>query len=151
MKVSCAIYARYSSENQREASIDDQIRKCREFAMSANWEILDKHIYFDKAISGSSIAPRASFNKLLEVALRGNTPFHYILVDDTSHVARNTREALEIFADSKFCGINVYYVSQNIDTAQETAEEMITVHGLVDSLYIRELAKKHTAALKARY
>jgi site-specific DNA recombinase len=29
-----ALYARYSSDNQREASIEDQLRLCREHAVS---------------------------------------------------------------------------------------------------------------------
>ena len=37
MKV--AIYARYSSENQRDASIADQFRMCREFAQRQGWTI----------------------------------------------------------------------------------------------------------------
>ncbi len=37
MKV--AIYARYSSENQRDASIADQFRVCREFAQRQGWHI----------------------------------------------------------------------------------------------------------------
>ena len=37
MKV--AIYARYSSENQRDASIGDQFRICREFALRQGWHI----------------------------------------------------------------------------------------------------------------
>ena len=61
IQIKCAIYARYSSENQNETSINDQIRKCREFAASRNWIILENHIYFDKALSGSSIAPREEF------------------------------------------------------------------------------------------
>jgi len=38
MKV--AIYARYSSENQRDASIADQFRVCREFAQRQGWHIV---------------------------------------------------------------------------------------------------------------
>ena len=142
MSIRCAIYARYSSDNQREASIDDQIRKCREFATAKGWEILKNHIYYDKAISGSSLAPRESFKRLLEIATSGSAPFDYIIVDDTSRVARNTREALEVFEELTFRNVFVYYVSQGIDTQKETAPEIITLHGMVDSLYIRELAKK---------
>jgi DNA invertase Pin-like site-specific DNA recombinase len=142
IKAKCALYARYSSENQREASIEDQIRKCREFAISQNWIVLDDHIYYDKAISGSSIAPRNSFKRLMDIAKSSHVPFDYILVDDTSRVARNTREALEIFEELSYNGIGVFFVSQNIDTKKETAQELITLHGMVDSLYIRELAKK---------
>ena len=33
-----AVYARYSSENQREASIDDQLRICKARITAEGWE-----------------------------------------------------------------------------------------------------------------
>ena len=36
----CAIYARYSSDLQRESSIEDQTRKCRTHAAPKGWVIL---------------------------------------------------------------------------------------------------------------
>ncbi len=50
-----AIYARYSSENQSEKSIDDQIRVCKNYITEHNMTIDDRHIYIDEAISGSII------------------------------------------------------------------------------------------------
>ena len=140
--VRCAIYARYSSSNQREASIEDQIRRCRQFASSRGWEVLEEHIYVDQAISGSSLDIREAFKRLLRIALSPAPPFQYILVDDTSRVARNTREALEIFHVLSFNDIGVYFVSQGIDTKTEIAEEIITMHGLMDALFLKELAAK---------
>ena len=35
-----ALYARYSSDNQREASIDDQLRICREQAKREKWKVV---------------------------------------------------------------------------------------------------------------
>ena len=32
MTMTCVIYARYSSDNQREESIEGQLRECKEFA-----------------------------------------------------------------------------------------------------------------------
>jgi DNA invertase Pin-like site-specific DNA recombinase len=140
--IKCAIYARYSSNNQREASIEDQIRKCREAAKSKGWIILEDHIYYDKAQSGTQIDSRKSLKKMLSVAMSENCPFQKIIVDDTSRIARNTKEALNIFLLLNFYGIHIYYVAQRIDTAEETAEEMITINGLIDSIYIRNLAKE---------
>ena len=34
-----AIYARYSSDNQRDASVADQLRICREFAARQGWTV----------------------------------------------------------------------------------------------------------------
>lgn len=51
MKV--ALYARYSSDNQRDASIEDQLRICRAHAEREGWTIVDS--YTDRAISGASL------------------------------------------------------------------------------------------------
>jgi site-specific DNA recombinase len=48
-----AIYARYSSDNQRDASIADQIRICRTFAQRERWTIADE--FHDHAISGATL------------------------------------------------------------------------------------------------
>lgn len=38
------IYARYSSDNQREESIDGQIRECKEFAEKNDIRIIDTYM-----------------------------------------------------------------------------------------------------------
>ena len=47
-----ALYARYSSDLQREASIEDQFRICREHAEREGWKV--SATYRDAAISGAS-------------------------------------------------------------------------------------------------
>ena len=50
------IYARYSSDNQSEASLDDQIRLCKELISREEWSLVQ--VFRDAAISGStSIRP----------------------------------------------------------------------------------------------
>ena len=51
---SVALYARYSSDNQRDASIEDQLRLCRERAAREGWRVADS--YSDRSISGASLA-----------------------------------------------------------------------------------------------
>jgi len=53
-----AIYARYSSDNQRDASIADQLRVCREFAKRQAWTIIDE--FTDHAVSGATLLRPAS-------------------------------------------------------------------------------------------
>ena len=43
-----ALYARYSSEHQRDASIEDQLRLCRERAAREGWHIVDN--YSDRSV-----------------------------------------------------------------------------------------------------
>jgi site-specific DNA recombinase len=68
MKV--AIYARYSSENQRDASIADQFRVCREFAQRQGWQI--EREYSDHAISGATLMG-PGFQAFMAAALRKST------------------------------------------------------------------------------
>ena len=44
-----ALYARYSSDNQRDASIEDQLRICREKAQREKWTVVST--YKDAGIS----------------------------------------------------------------------------------------------------
>ena len=50
MKV--AIYARYSSHNQTEASIEGQLKVCYEYAKQNNFTVVNE--YIDRAMSGTN-------------------------------------------------------------------------------------------------
>ena len=47
------IYARYSTENQRDASVEDQVRLCKERIKREGWKL--GATYADRAISGASL------------------------------------------------------------------------------------------------
>jgi site-specific DNA recombinase len=145
----CAIYARYSTDKQNPLSIDDQIRKCREFAARNGWEALDTHVYSDEAISGAT-DERSGLKNLLEAATATAHPLDVILVDDTSRLSRKLADSLRIFEQLRFVGVRLIFVSQGIDTDSEQAEVLLATHGIVDSLYIRELAKKTHRGVEGR-
>lgn len=139
----CAIYARYSSDMQKERSIDDQVRNCRDFAKRQGWEVLENHIYSDKAVSGASLAGRIQLNRLLDVASAKPRPFDYVLVDDTSRLSRDKIDQMSVIEEFHSRDVYLFFVSQNIDTADEQATDvLVPMHGIVDSLYLRDLAKK---------
>jgi site-specific DNA recombinase len=56
------IYARYSSENQREASIADQVRVCKERIAREGWEVVQ--VFQDRAVSGASTM-RSAYQAML--------------------------------------------------------------------------------------
>src|SRR5712692_4056520 len=136
-----AIYARYSSDLQRQTSIEDQIRKCREFGDAQGWVPVKDCIYADEAISGGS-TERPGLQRMLQAALSPHRPFNVILVDDTSRMSRSLPDAVQLFHKLSFAGLRVVAVAQGIDSQSEQAEVLVTVHGLVDALYVKELSKK---------
>lgn len=80
MKV--ALYARYSSDNQRDASIADQLRVCRTHAEKQGWTIIEE--YTDHAISGASLM-RPGIQALIADAQRGR--FAIVLAEAMDHVS----------------------------------------------------------------
>ena len=63
------IYARYSSDNQREESIDGQIRECKEFAEKNDIRIIDT--YIDRALSAKT-DNRPSFQQRIKDSSNGS-------------------------------------------------------------------------------
>jgi DNA invertase Pin-like site-specific DNA recombinase len=63
-----AIYARYSSDQQREASIEDQIRICRARAAREGWTVVE--VITDSAVSGATTL-RPGYQALLAAMRAG--------------------------------------------------------------------------------
>lgn len=127
---------------QRATSIDDQVDVARRHAAAQGWEVLEDHVYKDEAISGASLEGRPRVQALMASAASKPRPFDALLVDDSSRVARDLADALRFMQLLRFHGIRVLYLSQQIDSGDEQAETMVAVHGIVDGLYLREMAKK---------
>ena len=63
------IYARYSSENQTEQSIEGQLRVCGEYAKTHDILILDT--YIDRAMTGTN-DNRPDFQRMLKDSAKKN-------------------------------------------------------------------------------
>lgn len=137
----CAAYARYSTDRQNPLSIEDQLRKCREFADRNGWDFLEGYVFTDEAVTGTTDA-RSGLRRMLDTACSSERPFDVVLIDDTSRLSRRLADSLCISEQLLFAGVRLVFVSQGIDTDSEQAEILMATHGIVDSLYIKELAKK---------
>jgi DNA invertase Pin-like site-specific DNA recombinase len=141
LNLRCAIYSRFSSDRQSAVSIEDQIRKCREYASRQGWVVLEEHVYADHAITGTS-AERTGLQRLLAAAEQKVRVFDAILIDDTSRLTRKLADALNFYERLTFAGVRLVAVSQGVDSESSQAEILFGVHGLIDSVYSRELGLK---------
>lgn len=82
-----AMYARYSTDKQRDASIDDQFRECERVCHSIGFEVVAR--FEDKGMSGGT-ADRPGYQALLRAARRRE--FTVIVVEDISRLWRNRAE-----------------------------------------------------------
>ena len=88
-----ALYARYSSDNQRDASIEDQLRICREQAKREGWQIVGT--YKDAGISGSSMILRPGIQSLLQDAQAGQ--FDLVLAEALDRISRDQADVATLF------------------------------------------------------
>ena len=128
-----AIYARYSSDLQREASIEDQNRICRERAAKEGWSIYQE--YSDSGISAASLI-RPGTQKLLRDALDGR--FGIILVESLDRLSRDQEDIAHIFKRISFAGGRIATLSEG------------GLKGTMGALYLKDLADKTRRGLRGR-
>ncbi len=134
-----AIYARYSSENQRPESIEDQVRACRTHAAKTRLVVLEDHVYTDHAKSGAN-PDRPGLTALREAAQQHS--FDVVLVDDLSRLARDNALMLLVLNDLQYAGVRVVSVADNLDTSDDNALLGIQVRGVFNELLLSDLRKK---------
>ena len=104
------IYARYSSHNQRDVSIEQQIEACRKHAAELGLTIIAT--YEDRAISGRT-DNRPAFQRLMHDAEKGK--FSYVLAWKSNRMGRNMMQAMVNESRLMDCGIKVYYAEEDFD------------------------------------
>lgn len=141
IELKCAIYARYSSEKQNASSIDDQVRKCCDYAVRCGWEILPDHVYLDEGVSGAT-EDRDGLRQMLAAAAVHPPAFTCVLVDDTSRLSRSLGDADRIVKELKFAGIKIVFVAQGFDSDSESAGMLTAIFGGINEQYLVDLGKK---------
>jgi DNA invertase Pin-like site-specific DNA recombinase len=119
----------------------DQQRNMIRYAEAHGWRIDPDLMFSDEAVSGAGL-DRPGFQALLRATRSTPRCIDIVLVDDTSRISRSLADSVRLCEDLNFRGIRFIAVSQGIDSDDDQSEVMMTVHSLVDSLYIKELAKK---------
>ena len=138
MKV--AIYARYSSDNQRDASIADQMRVCRAFAERQGWTIAQE--YSDHAVSGATLL-RSGFQSLMRDAL--NRRFDVVLAESLDRFSRDQEDTAGLFKRLTFAGVNIVTLAEG-----DITHLHIGFKGTMNALFLKDLAEKTHRGLRGR-
>jgi DNA invertase Pin-like site-specific DNA recombinase len=144
-----AFYGRYSSDNQREASIADQRRVVRQWAERHAHEIVAD--FSDSATSGASIHLLTGLQNTLRTACTRPAPFEVLAVDQLSRLSRDIGDTDAIVKRLRFFGVRVIAVSDGLDTGDETTKISVTVKSLVNELYLDDLRKTTKRGLDGRF
>ena len=136
-----ALYARYSSDNQREASIEDQLRICREQAKREKWKIVAT--YKDAGISGASMILRPGIQSLLQDAQAGQ--FNIVLAEALDRISRDQADVATFYKHLKFAGVPIVTLSEG-----EISELHVGLKGTMNALFLKDLAAKTHRGIRGR-
>ena len=132
-----AIYARYSSEQQRETSIEDQVRRCGELAQRHGLEPSLELTFSDAALSGTAkdLSKRAGYQQLLMAW--DNRAFDTLLTDELSRLARDGVELALLQRRLQNTPVRLI-TADGIDTAQANWELLLGLQSIVSQQSVRD-------------
>jgi DNA invertase Pin-like site-specific DNA recombinase len=138
--VRAVVYARYSSENQRDASIEDQIRTCKARIEAEGWTLMAT--YTDYAQSGASHL-RPGYQKLLADGRGGS--FDVLIAEALDRLSRDQEHIAALFKHLSFAGVKIVTLAEG-----EIGALHVGLKGTMNALYLTDLRQKVWRGLEGR-
>ena len=135
-----AIYARFSTELQRDASIEDQLRLCRRLIQDKGW--VEASVFCDRGLSGASHL-RPAYQDLMGKARLGH--FDVVVAESIDRLSRDQEHIAAFHKAMCFLGIPI------VTMAEGAINELhIGLKGTMSALYLKDLAQKTKRGLEGR-
>jgi site-specific DNA recombinase len=138
--VRAGVYARYSSDSQRDASIDDQIRICRAEIERHGWDLVE--VYADAALSGASTF-RPGYQKLLLDASTG--AIDVVVAESLDRLSRGLADVATLYKHLSYLGVRLWTVAEG-----QITELHVGLKGTMNALYLKDLSQKTHRGLEGR-
>lgn len=142
-----AVYARFSSANQNDSSIDDQVRRCTEHVERAGGTVESQLVFADYAVSGASLA-RPAFEQMM--ALVQAKQVDVIVTEDLSRISRDFADSADLYRQLRYLEVPLVGVADGIDTGDRHSKLAYHVKGLMADLYLDDLRDKTKRGLEGR-
>lgn len=137
-----ALYARFSSDNQRTESIDAQLRAMYTYCQQNNFTIVET--YVDEAKSATSDRRPAFQQMITDSAKKG---FDILLVHKLDRFARNRYDSAIYKRELRKNGVTVYSVLENLDNSPESIMLEAVLEGM-NEYYSQNLSREVMKGLK---
>ncbi len=135
-----AIYARYSSDQQRDASIEDQVRVCKELIVRQGWTLVQ--VYQDRAASGATML-RAGYQALVQDARAAE--FDVIVAEALDRLSRDQEDIAALYKRVSHAGVGIH------TQAEGSINKLhIGLKGTMNALFLKDLAAKTHRGLRGR-
>ncbi|KLN58865.1 hypothetical protein WH96_20760, partial [Kiloniella spongiae] len=140
MALRAGLYARYSTDMQREASIEDQLRIYTLKAKQEGFQIYNS--YADYGISGATLI-RSGIQSLLEDTRSGKIDI--ILTESIDRLSRDQEDIAHIYKRMSFNDVKIITLSEGLIN-----ELHVGLKGTMGALYLKDQADKTRRGLRGR-
>lgn len=140
--IQAAIYTRYSSDNQREESIEAQIRAINEYTNNNGYNIVK--VYTDEALSAKT-DNRPQFLQMISDSKKGL--FDVVICHKLDRFARNRYDSAFYKKTLKENGVKLISVLENFDDSPESIILESVLEGMAE-YYSANLAREVMKGLK---
>ena len=134
--IKAVIYARYSCDNQREESIEGQLRECKEFATRKGYTLVGS--YIDRAMSAKT-DNRPEFQRMIKESAK--ELFDVVIVWKLDRFARNRYDSAHYKATLRRNGVKVVSATEVISEGAEGIILESVLEGYAE-YYSAELSEK---------
>lgn len=131
-----ALYARFSSDNQRTESIDAQVRAMKKYCQQNSWQIVET--YVDEARSATT-DKRPNFQRMIEDSGKGI--FDIVLVHKLDRFSRNRYDSAIYKSKLKKNHVNIFSVLERIDDSPESVMMEAMLEGMAE-YYSKNLSRE---------
>jgi len=132
------VYARFSSDNQRDESIDAQLRAINEYADKNNIKIVK--VFADRAKSATS-DKRPEFQNMIKFCEADTTGISMVIVHKLDRFSRDKYDSAMYKQKLKVKGIRVVSVLENLDNSPESLILESVIEGMAQ-YYSANLARE---------
>lgn len=143
-KRTIAIYARYSSDAQNPASVDDQIALCRQFVQEQFHEDPDKALVFsDAEISGEVFMERPGILGLISLAQTGT--INLLIAEGLDRISRSMTDTSGIYEILTYYGVMIWTGHEGRIT-----ELHVGFKGTMNAVFLKDMKAKVRRGQKQR-
>jgi site-specific DNA recombinase len=135
-----AIYARFSSDAQSQASIADQIRICRAYAEREGWSVVAVHE--DRAMSGASML-RPGYQALQGGIRAGH--YDVVLAESLDRFARDLEFVAALHKLTEYAGVKLLTIADGVVSPIHVA-----IKGFLSAAQLADLGAKTRRGVEGR-
>lgn len=133
-------YCRFSTDLQKETSIEDQAALCEQIATREGFSLVK--VYSDRAKTSATMFDRDGLLDLMKAARRKE--FDAVITESPDRISRDTEDLAGVFKRLKFAEINIY------DLKGEVTDLDIGIRGIMGPIWMKDLAAKVRRGINGR-